>query len=343
MGAGALTLTGCGRESSAPSPFVIGHRGASADRPEHTLSAYREAIRQGADFIEPDLVMTKDGILVCRHECEIGETTDVEGRPEFANRRVTKTIDGETFTGWFAEDFTLEELSTLRARERLPQLRDANQSFDGQEAVPTFVDVAVLAAEAGVGVYPELKHPRYLAALGLDPVPAFVAALRTVGLGASPQQYFAQCFEIQPLVRLAEVSARQIPCVQLIAAEGGPADGEGVNYAELLTDEGLSRVAGYAVAIGVQKDLLIPRDEAGQLLAPTDLVTRAHRAGLQVHAWTFRPENFFLPTSLRDGENPAERGRGRDEIRRFLDMGVDGLFCDHPADGRAAVNAWSRP
>jgi glycerophosphoryl diester phosphodiesterase len=302
--------------------------------------AYREAIRQGADFIEPDLVMTKDGVLVCRHECEIGETTDVSEHAAFADRRTTKTIDGQSFEGWFAEDFTLSELKTLRAKERLGQVRPSNIAFDGQDPIPTFLEVAALAQEAGVGVYPELKHPSYLTALGLDPVPAFAAALREAGLGMTPERYFAQCFEIGPLQRLASTSGSQIPCVQLIAAEGAPTDGEGLTFSDLITDEGLARIAEYAVGIGVQKDLILPLDSAGEWAQATDLVDRAHRAGLKVHAWTFRPENAFLPRDLRSGDTPTARGEGRREISRFLEIGVDGVFCDHPADGRAAVTAW---
>jgi glycerophosphoryl diester phosphodiesterase len=344
LAAGAAVMGACSSRESMrqPRPIVIGHRGASADRPEHTLDAYQEAIRQGADFIEPDLVMTKDAILVCRHECEIGETTDVATRAEFAARQTTKTIDGQSFSGWFAEDFTLAELPTLQARERLPQVRPNNIRFDNQEKIPTFAQVAALAAEAGVGIYPELKHPAYLAALGLDPVPTFAAALREGGLGLTPERYFTQCFEIQPLRRLSATSGGAIPCVQLIASEGAPMDGEGLSYADLITDQGLARIAEYAVGIGVHKDLILPRDATGAVEAPTDLVARAQTAGLKVHVWTFRPENYFLPTQHRRGEDPTARGDGRGEIERFLALGVDGVFCDHPADGRAAVTARSR-
>lgn len=307
------------------------------------MAAYQQGIDQGADFIEPDLVMTKDGVLICRHECEIGETTDLAARPEFAGRRTTKTIDGQSFTGWFAEDFTLAELKTLRCRERLPQLRPQNTAFDGQEAIPTFAEVAALAKAAGVGIYPELKHPAYLTGVGLDPVPALMEALRAADLAMAQDRVFVQCFELAPLQRIASVSSRHVACVQLISAEGAPVDGEGLTYADLITDEGLGRIADYAVGIGVQKTLITPWNAEDGLMPSTDLAARAHAAGLKVHAWTVRPENYFLPVEMRLGDDPTAGGDVAAEIRLLLEQGVDGLFCDRPADAAAVLADWRPP
>lgn len=212
--------------------IVIGHRGASGYRPEHTLEAYRLAIRQGADFIEPDLVATKDGVLVARHENEISGTTDVGNHPEFANRRTTKTIDGQALTGWFTEDFTLAELKTLRAKERLPGVRPANARFDGMYQIPTFAEVVRLAkAESRdghvVGVYPETKHPTYFAVEGrhLDGSPIGVSLGRKlvetlVAEGfTDPRRVYIQSFEVSNLIELKKAimpsAGVDFPLVQL--------------------------------------------------------------------------------------------------------------------------------
>lgn len=344
---GATLLVGGGGTStageSAPRPLIIAHRGASADRPEHTLSAYRLGIDQKADFIEPDLVMTKDGVLVCRHDCEIGQSTDVADRPEFADRRTSKIIDGLSFTGWFAEDFLLAELKTLRCKERLPHLRPQNIVFDGVETIPTFTEAAALASAAGVGIYPELKHPSYLERLGLDPVPALLHALDASGLAMAPDRVLVQCFELGPLQRIASASSRRVACVQLISADGAPLDGEGRTSLDLIADQGLGRIADYAMGIGVQKTLITPWDAENGLMAATDLVARAHAFGLKVHVWTIRPENFFLPAEMRRGDNLAAEGDTGAEIRLLLDQAVDGLFCDRPADAVAVLADWSPP
>ena len=331
-------------ESTQARPIIIAHRGASAYRPEHTIGAYRLAIEQGADYIEPDLVMSKDGVLVCRHENEISGTTDVADHSEFADRRKEKTVDGVAATGWWTEDFTLAELKTLRCRERIPQLRAANSAFNDQEAIPSFAEVLTLAAEAGVGVYPELKHPTYLSGIGLDPAPAFIAAVREAGGQSVADTLFVQCFEIGPLVRLAQMSSLRWRCIQLIGAEGGPWDQRERTYAQMLGDEGLARIADYARGIGPEKSLVIPRDATNNLARPTDLVTRAHAAGLAVHPWTFRPENYFLPASLRvyrsalhRPEDAAAHGDMAREVRAFLDAGVDGVFADDPGAARSAL------
>jgi glycerophosphoryl diester phosphodiesterase len=343
---GAPALAGCSMwsdlmDEDLPRPIVIAHRGASGERPEHTLSAYRRAIEQGADFIEPDLVLTRDGVLVCRHENEISGTTDVADRPEFAARRAEKTVDGVTAPGWWVEDFTLAELKTLRCKERLPQLRPQNTAFNGQEAIPTFAEALALAQQSNVGVYPELKHPSFLRAQGLDPVAAFVEAVRGAGGQAAADIMFVQCFEVAPLLQLAAMSSLRWRCIQLIAAAGGPWDRQDLSYASMLTPDGLRRVAGYAAGIGPEKTLILPRDSSGRSQAATNLVARAHEAGLLVHPWTFRAENFFLPTELRGGDPSApdymrQHGDIAAELRIFQRERVDGVFCDFPALAAAA-------
>jgi glycerophosphoryl diester phosphodiesterase len=304
-------------------PLIIAHRGASGERPEHTRAAYDLAIEQGADLIEPDLVMTADGVLVVRHENEIGDTTDVAARPDFADRRATKTIDGETLTGWFTEDFTLAELKTLRARERLPDLRPANTAFDGREPILTFDEVLDIAATAGVGVVPELKHPSYFAALGLPMEDAFVATLQRRGLTGADAPILIQCFEVGPLQRLrARLAA---PLLQLVAASGGPVDRADLSYAAMTTPQGLADIAGYADWIGADAALIEPNPGA-----PTALIPDAHAAGLKVAAWTFRAENAFLPKEDRLGDDPADHGRLRERLARFAGYGVDAAFVDHP-------------
>jgi glycerophosphoryl diester phosphodiesterase len=285
-------------------PIVIAHRGASAHRPEHTLAAYELAIELGADFIEPDVVSTRDGVLVARHENEISGTTDVAQRPELADRRTVKEVDGLRREGWFTEDHTLEELRTLRARERLPELRGTG--FDGRFAVPTLDEVIALAACAGVGVYPETKHPSYFAGLGLALEPPLLAALE--GFGGP---VFIQSFEAGNLRALRDLTDH--PLVRLTV--GAAPD--------------VAEIAGYADAIGPHKDQLIPRTADGRLGEPTSLVADAHAAGLLVHPWTFRPEPAFLPAGL-DGDR---------ELDRFLALGVDGVFADDPG---AAVAARAR-
>jgi glycerophosphoryl diester phosphodiesterase len=317
-------------------PLVIGHRGASGYRPEHTLASYRLAIEMGADYIEPDLVSTKDHVLVTRHETHIADTTDVAAHPEFASRRTTKTIDGNPMTGWFTEDFTLAELRTLRAKERLPDLRPANTAFDGLYQVPTFQEVIDLAKRAGVGIYPETKHPTYFDSVGLSLEEPLLAALRANGLDRRGAKVFIQSFET---ANLRELRARtRLPLVQLIDATGRPYDfvvsGDPRTYADLVTPAGLAEIATYADGIGPNKDLIIPRDSAGNLLEPTSLVRDAHREGLVVHPWTFRRENNFLPLDFRQG-NPASpeylRAPGDlpAELRLFFRLGVDGVFSDN--------------
>jgi glycerophosphoryl diester phosphodiesterase len=340
---GAVALAGCANMSEpAPRrPIVIAHRGASAHRPEHTLGAYQVAIEQGADFIEPDLVMTKDHVLVCRHENEISQTTNVADHPEFADRRSAKTVDGIEAMGWWVEDFTLAELKTLRCRERIPQLRPNNVRYNDQEAIPTFAEALALARRYGRGVYPELKHPTFLREHGVDPVPAFIADVRDAGGQTAADIMYVQCFEVGALRTLAQMSSIRWQCVQLASAYGGPWDQRETTYASMISDEGLRRIAEYARGIGAEKSLIVPRDGANNHAAPTDLVQRAHAANLVVHPWTFRAENFFLPDSMRRGDPSArdymrQHGDLEAEIHAFMSAGVDGLFSDFPADAIAA-------
>ncbi len=320
-------------------PLVIGHRGASGHLPEHTLPGYALAILQGADYIEPDLVATRDGHLVARHENEIGGTTDVADHPEFADRRRTQSIDGVATTGWFTEDFTLAELKTLRARERIPALRPGNARYDGRFEIPTFAEILDLLAQvnatrsvgglAPVGVYPETKHPSHFASIGLALEPPLLDLLR-MGLGDAPA--FIQSFEVGNLRALRRECAH--PLVQLMSAEGGPWDEAGrLSYAGMASRAGLARIAEYASAIGVQKSMVIGEDANGAL-RPTTLVADAHAAGLAVHVWTFRAENAFLPAVLRRGEDPAAQGDLRAEVDVHRAAGIDGLFADHPGLAR---------
>ncbi len=344
---GATALAGCAamsQPSSQSRPIVIAHRGASAYRPEHTLAAYQLAIEQGADFIEPDLVMTKDGVLVCRHENEIAQTTNVAEHPEFADRRKTKTVDGVEALGWWVEDFTLAELKTLRCRERIPQLRPDNTQYNDQFEIPTFAEALALAQRRSKGIYPELKHPTFLREQGVDPVPAFIAAVREGGGQSAADIMYVQCFEIGAIRTLAQMSSIRWQCVQLVSADGSPWDARDQNATSMFTDDGLRRIAEYARGIGPEKSLVIARDASNNLAQPTGLVDRAHAANLLVHPWTFRPENYFLPNALRVGATAAPEtqrlhGNLDAELRAFYAAGVDGVFSDDPAAAVAARSA----
>ena len=325
-----LILTASPALAQTSHPLIIAHRGASGERPEHTRAAYERAIEQGADYIEPDLVMSRDGVLIARHENEIGGTTDIAARPEFAARRTTKTIDGETVTGWFTEDFTLAELKTLRARERLPEIRPANTAFDGQDPILTFDEVLAIAEAATartsrvIGVAPELKHPSYFAALGLPMEPPLIAALTAHGLMGTDSPVLIQCFEIDALRSLDQ--STDAPLLQLVAAGGGPADHSHRTYAAMITPEGLAEIRTYADWIGADTALI--ESAPG---TPTVLIADAHAAGLKVAAWTFRAENLFLPEGDRIGTDPLAHGRLRERLARFAAYGLDAAFMDQPA------------
>ncbi|MDQ7903457.1 glycerophosphodiester phosphodiesterase [Phytohabitans sp. ZYX-F-186] len=325
-------------------PTVIGHRGASGYRPEHTLEAYRLAIAAGADYIEPDLVSTKDGVLVARHENEISGTTDVSTKPEFASRKATKTIDGVAVTGWFTEDFTLAELKTLRAKERLPQVRPTNTAFDGTLEIPTFQEVIDLArAESRrhgrtIGVYPETKHPTYFQGIGLPLEEPLVRILKRNRLTEKKDAVIVQSFETANLRKLDKLI--DVKLAQLINSSGKPYDFVVANdprtYADLVKPEGLKWISRYADGVGVEKNLIVPRDATGKLLAPTTLIRDAHRNDLIVHAWTFRAENQFLPADFRIGTDPNARGDIFAEFALFYGLGLDGVFSDHPDTAVAA-------
>jgi glycerophosphoryl diester phosphodiesterase len=331
-------------------PLVFGHRGASGYRPEHTLASYELAIRMGADVIEPDLVTTSDGVLVARHEPEISTTTDVADHPEFAARRTTKSVDGVPTTGWFTEDFTLRELRTLRAKERIPQIRPRNTLYDGRYQVPTLQEVIDLAKRASrqygrtIGIAPETKHPTYFRAMGLPLEPALVRTLQRNGLNRPNARVWVQSFEVSNLVALDRVLRVQL--VQLTSATGAPYDfvvsGDPRTYADLITPAGLREVARYADVLGPAKDQIVPRDATGALLSPTTLVRDAHRAGLDVVPYTFRNENAFLPLDFRRGTDPAQYGDAFAEYELFFSLGVDGLFSDNPDTAREARDEFVR-
>lgn len=336
-----------GETLSGQSPIVIGHRGAPGYRPEHTLASYKLAIQLGADFIEPDLVSTKDGVLIARHENEIGTTTDVAEHPEFADRRTTKVIDGVSFTGWFTEDFTLAELKTLHAIERLPDVRPDNTRYDGRFEVPTFDEVLALVKEQSakqgrrIGVYPETKHPTYFRSIGLPLESKLLADLRQAGLDEARRRVFIQSFETGNLRRLNERT--NLPLIQLINSTGAPYDliaaGDPRTYADLVTRNGLRYIATYADGIGPSKDVVIPLDDNGFLLEPSGVVDRAHRFGLLVHVFTFRDENQFMAADFRIGDDPNTKGDAFAEYEAFFDLGIDGLFSDHP-DTAIAARDW---
>jgi len=296
--------------AAAPStPLIIAHRGASGHRPEHTLEGYKLAVEMGADFVEPDLVSTKDGVLIARHENEIGGTTDAADR--FPDRQRAKTIDGQSITGWFSEDFTLAEIKTLRARERLPF---RSHAYDGQFQIPTFDEVIELAQRLGeargrpVGVYPETKHPTYFREIGLPLEEHLLESLEKHGWNRRDAPVFIQSFEQGNLRELRRKT--DVRLIQLI------------ENTKLTDDDALKEIASYADGIGPEKRLVVPVRPDGSLDAPTDLVSRAHAAGLLVHIWTIRVDKQFLPAGYG--------GRPEAEFEQFRQLGVDGVFTDFP-------------
>lgn len=378
VAAASLASTACAHEAYHPprakEPLLIAHRGASGYLPEHTLAAYWLAIEQGADYVEPDLVLTKDGVLVARHENAIAilnpdgsvreATTDVAERPEFASRKTTKSIDGVAITGWFTEDFTLAELKTLRARERIPQIRPANSRFNDMFEVPTFEEVLQLVQQANerrreeasrdgrdgrwghrkvkpIGVYPETKHPSYFAGIGKPLEEPLVRLLHKYGYRGPDAAVFIQSFEVGNLRKLKRMT--RVPLVQLLSATGQPYDftlsGDKRSYADLAKPAGLAEISSYAQGIGANTNLMIPL-VAGRLGTPTTLVKDAHAAGLIVHGWTFRAENSFLPNEFDSSDDPAAIGNLAGQIDAFLKLGMDGLFSDQSFLARKAIDAY---
>lgn len=328
-----------GGYKSLPKPTVIGHRGASGYRPEHTFGSYQLALDLGADVIEAgDLVPTKDGHLVCRHEPEIGGTTDVSAHPEFADRKTTKTLDGVAVTGWFTEDFTLAELKTLRAVERIPANRPHNTLYNGRWEIPTFEEVLRWQDEQTrkrgkqVWIYPETKHPTYFRALGLGLEERLAKVLRKHGKDKKNSPVIIQSFEPSSIQRLDKLVDNPL-VVLLSAASTRPFDfvtaGDPRTVADLVKPEGLKWIASYAQGIGPTLDLVIPKDANGALTTPTTLVADAHRAGLILHPYTMRNENTFLPANFRQGTDPNAYGDVFGAFKTYFATGIDGVFSDN--------------
>ena len=324
-------------------PLVIGHRGAPGYRPEHTRASYELAFALGADAVEPDLVATRDGVLVVRHENEISGTTDVARHPEFADRRATKTVDGVELTGWFTEDFTWDELSALRAVERLPRLRQHSSTFDGTEPILRLsellelVDAAAERRGRTVRLVAEVKHPSYFASIGM-PLDGLVA--EQLASWSGRDRLTVECFEQTVLTQL---TARGLDAdyVYLLEDAGAAPDliardgAEATPYAAQLTDAGLARLAREVDGVSVSTSLLLDTSREGRVEA-SDVVARAHEHGLQVFTWTLRPENEFLAGAHRRGSAAADWGDWRAEFELIISTGVDGIFVDHPDLGVAA-------
>ncbi|MGW7401995.1 glycerophosphodiester phosphodiesterase [Streptomyces cyaneofuscatus] len=330
---------GHGSLRDLPVPTVIGHRGASGYRPEHTLGSYQLALDLGAHIVEQDLVPTKDGHLVCRHENDITATTDVADHPEFAGRKATKKIDGVSYTGWFTEDFTLAELKTLRATERIPGNRPDNTLYDGRWTIPTLEEVLRWADREGrkrkkpVWLYVETKHPTYFRNLGLGLEEPLARLLRRYGRDRRNAPLILQSFEPSSVQRLARLV--DTPRIVLLS---GPTtrpwdfveSGDPRTVADLVTPAGLKWIASYAQGIGPTLDLVIPKDAAGRLTTPTTLVKDAHARGLLLHPYTLRNENSFLPADFRRGTDPNGYGDVFGAAAAYFATGIDGIFSDHP-------------
>ncbi len=329
---------------------IYGHRGAAGYRPEHTIGSYRLAARIGADYIEPDLVSTKDHVLVVRHDPEIGETTDVAAHPEFADRKTTKTIDYDTITGWFTEDFTLAELKTLRAKERIPAIRQHNTLWDGRYRVLTFQEFIDLRRELQrelhrpIGIIPELKHSTYFRSIGLPLEGPFVRTLKRNHIANGAGRVTVQSFEVANLKRLHKRLPR-VPLVQLLDSKvtHSPGDvkaaGGSLTYGEMATAAGLREIAKYAKIVSPDKSFIVPRAPDERSLPPTSFVRDAHAARLRVVPYTFRAENTFLPLELRVGSVPSDTGNLFGEIRQFVALGIDGLFTDNADVAKAVRDA----
>src|SRR5262245_33856222 len=341
--------------SFAACPLIIAHRGASGHRPEHTMAAYELAIAQGADFLEVDIVATGDGMLIARHENELSDTTDVASRPEFSDRKTTKLIDGIRRAGWFTEDFSLEEVRRLRTIERMPSMRPNNQVFDGQFMIPSLQDVIDLvrresrAAGKEVGLYVETKHPTHFRSLGLPLEHSLVELLHRNGYRTAADPVYLESFEPTSLRKLTELTGLRL--VQLIGAQGElPYDfvlqHDSRTTHDLLAPAGLTEIAGYAAALGVTREWIYPIEKTDRIKSPT-FIREAHEKGLQVHVWTFRNENYFLPADLRVGdaghiEFPRREGNALGEYQRYFRLGVDGVFSDFPATARQALTIYRK-
>ncbi|XP_030032795.1 glycerophosphodiester phosphodiesterase GDPD6 isoform X2 [Manduca sexta] len=321
-------------------PLVIAHRGASGYIPEHTLGAYALAITMGSDYIEPDVVMTRDGQIIARHDNELGLTTDVADHPEFASRYRTQTVDGQTVSGWFTEDFTLAEIKTLRAIERIPNIRAGNARMNGAFEVPTMQEIIDLAKgmevsyKRRIGIYPEIKHPSHFQRLGLAMEQPLVDILHRNGYRGPEAPIYIQSFEVSNLKELSNITG--IRLIQLFGSSktSQPVDqallGTGLTYGDMATAQGLREIATYAYAAGPDKGYIIPRDPNNKLTTPTSFVEDAHAAGLKIHPYTFRAENIFLPAEFQSSNSPSEFGDAAGEMKAFIDAGIDGLFSDHP-------------
>ncbi|MCU4671253.1 glycerophosphodiester phosphodiesterase family protein [Microbacterium fluvii] len=321
-------------------PLVIGHRGSPGYRPEHSRSSYELAIACGVDAVEPDVVVSRDGVLVVRHENEISGTTDVADRPEFADRRTTKTVDGVRLTGWFTEDFTWDELSTLRCRERLPALRPHSAAFDDREPVLRLRDVLDLVRADStvqgrqIGVVLEIKHATHFAGAGWSMADLVEAELRAAGWADGALPLVIESFE---QTVLAELSGRGIRAelVYLLEASGRPADlvaahgAAAATYAFAASPRGLDELAGAVEGISVDKKMILAPDRRGHARGPSAVVDDAHDRGLRVFAWTCRPENTFLVRQFRTPGGKAAFGDYEAEWRMLASSGVDGVFVDH--------------
>jgi glycerophosphoryl diester phosphodiesterase len=349
---------GSRRLDASKRPVLLAHRGASALRPEHTLAAYAKAIDDGADFIEPDLVCTRDGVLVARHENFMSETTDIATRPEFASRKTKKTIDGAPHEGWFVSDFTFAELKTLRAVERLP-VRSTSHDYDGQFQLLGFEEIIdFVAAEAAargriIGLVPELKHSTYFASIGLPLEERFVSTLRAHAYTRKAPVH-VQSFETANLKALRKVlgastsTSGNVRLVQLVINGGAmdarrPVDvvaaGGSLTFGEMTSARGLRDIAAYADIVAPPTRGVIPLGADERLARPLSIVADAHNAGLLVHTWTFRPENMFLAADFRNDAGAGVRNEAGSiaEMRRYLDTGIDGLFSDDTALARVAI------
>lgn len=366
-----IGLVGCNNDDNAssnsnqpqyqlPQILVVGHRGASALRPEHTLEAYQKAIDDGADFIEPDLVSTKDGVLIARHENEISGTTNVASLPEFSDRKTTKIIDGVTFEGWFTEDFSLKELQQLKARERIPQYRPANQQYNDLYRIPTLEQIIELAEahykKTGkiIGLYIETKHPTFFQKQNLAMEDTLLKTLAKYKYSRDIAPIYLQSFEVGNLKYLKNQldlhkSVKHAQLIQLYDNKSKkPADYDDQNisttYADMATIDGLKAIAKYADGVGPWKETYIFEDK-DTLKKPTSFIKDAHQAGLKVHPYTFRPENNFLPASLKCSIDPAKAAErcltgAIKELQLYFKAGVDGVFADDPAIARQAVKEY---